>query len=352
MICINARFLTQKVTGVQRFAIEISKELSKIRDDCIFLVPSAASVVDKTLFEKLNIKEVRGKEGHYWEQITLPMYLRRENNPLLLNLTNTAPCFYKNQIVTHHDVTYKKFPQSFSFSFRVIYNLLPRFFLKNSHYIITVSEFSKEEISNIYNINKDKIQVVYNAVGNHLLECINDKKIGSESDKFFLSVSSPAYHKNFHGLVNAFTKSDLNCKLKIVGDLNKVFSTKMDTVDDDRVVYLGRIDDHELFTLYKNAEAFLFPSFYEGFGIPPLEAQACGCPVISSDRASMREILQDSVMYFNPYDEDSIITSIKSLMCDQELKNKLKESGYINIQRFSWEESAKKINILVESENV
>ncbi|HAT3731671.1 TPA: glycosyltransferase family 4 protein, partial [Serratia marcescens] len=115
------------------------------------------------------------------------------------------------------------------------------------------------------------------------------------------------------------------------------------------IKFLGRVSDEELVKLYSNALAFIFPSFYEGFGIPPLEAQACGCPVASSNRASLPEVLSDSVLYFSPDDEEDIIKAMELLINDQVIRSDLIERGFRNVKRFSWDNSAKKLNDLIIS---
>ena len=152
MLTVNSRFLTQNITGVQRFAIEISKQLKKLLNSKIqFVAPK--NIIHKDLAEELDVKVIGYNTGHLWEQIDLPLYLSSIGKPLLLNLSNTAPLFYKNKIVTIHDVAFKRFPQTYSFKFRMFYNLLIPIILKNSKHILTVSEFSKNEINKIYGIS-------------------------------------------------------------------------------------------------------------------------------------------------------------------------------------------------------
>ncbi|EIW8532290.1 MULTISPECIES: glycosyltransferase family 4 protein [Klebsiella pneumoniae complex] len=343
MIYINARFLTQELTGVQRFAKEISFKLNEIRNDLIFLVPDDGLLTSSN--SKLNIKVIKGGNGHFWEQFTLPAYLRKVNNPLLLNLCNTGPAFYKNQIITHHDITYVKYPQSFPFKFTAFYKMLTPLILSNCKRILTVSEFSRQEIAEHYSCDLDKIDVVYNAV-NASFKISSDKSIGQK--KYLLAVSSPALHKNFHGLIHSFVKSNLDIDLIIIGAASKSIS-KIDFNSDERIRFMGRVSDEKLINLYQNATAFIFPSFYEGFGIPPLEAQACGCPVLSSDRASMKEILKDSVLYFDPQSADDISNSIFQIIDSSELRRDLIRKGSVNVARFSWEQSADQVNNIINA---
>lgn len=348
MIYINGRFLTQNMTGVQRFAEEISLQIEHMRDDVILLVPDVKAIKKQSLLKRFNIEEVPGLNGHLWEQITLPLYLLRRKSPLLINLGNTAPVFYSHQVVTHHDITYLKYPKSFPFSFRLLYRIISPLMIRNSKQVVTVSQFSRSEISSQYRCQEEKIKIIYNAVSD-LFE--PTKEVTSEPDKerYLLAVSSTNYHKNFHGLIDAFSDANLDIDLKIIGDSADVFSTLDLKRNHPRIHFVGRVNDDELVKLYQHATAFVFPSFYEGFGIPPLEAQACGCPVISSNTASMPEVLGESVLYFNPESKREIINSLSLIVSDVELRAQLVEKGFKNKERFSWGESASKLNDIIRN---
>lgn len=342
MIYINGRFLTQNITGVQRFAYEISVRISAFNKNVIFLVPDASLVKECYQTENVKIHEVKGFSGHLWEQITLPLYLKKIGSPVLVNLCNTAPIFYSNQIVTHHDITYVRFPKSYPLKLRLIYGFIAKKIIKNSKAVITVSEFSKGEICEHYRCDAEKIHVIYNAVNRNFIPNEN-LKLGS----YILAVSSPNYHKNFHGLIEAFSETDLDIELKIIGSASKTFSQLDLGVNDDRVSFLGRVDDEKLIELYQCAKLFVFPSFYEGFGIPPLEAQACGCPVASSDKASMKEVLQSSAVFFDPQSKEDIKRAIRTVIDDNGINEKLRVLGSQNVSRFSWDESASKVYELI-----
>ncbi|WP_439231882.1 glycosyltransferase family 4 protein [Klebsiella quasipneumoniae] len=350
MIYINGRFLLQRVTGVQRFSFELIKSLVEIRDDIIILLPEGEVKYDLTFLDgnKNKIEVIQGGKGHFWEQFTLPAYLIMRKSPLLINLCNTAPVIYKNQIVTHHDITYKKYPKSFSLPFRFFYNTAPRAFLKNSKFVITVSEFSKNEICNHYKIDKNKVSVVYNAVSGAFSVAKENNSPGIVRP-YFLAVSSHAYHKNFHGLIEEFSclPSDINIELKIIGSGANSFKVDGLQAGNENIKFIGRVADDELVYLYQNAIGFIFPSLYEGFGIPPLEAQACGCPVIASDRSVMPEVLQDSVLYFNPLEKNDLCSKIVEFMATPSISDRLREKGFNNIKRFSWGQSAQKLNGII-----
>ncbi|HDS1115702.1 glycosyltransferase family 4 protein [Pluralibacter gergoviae] len=351
MIYVNGRFLTQDITGVQRFSFEIVKELLNIRSDIVIIVPEEIVKYNFPLVSDLNVKVVKGGAGHFWEQTTLPLYLKKIGSPLLLNLCNTAPAFYKNQIVTHHDVTYAKYPENFSFSFRIFYSLVPRLFLRNSKKIITVSEFSKKEITQHYKLNKHKLNVIYNAVNNDFVRLSpsvdNDE---NKNKKYFLAVSSLAHHKNLHGLIQEFSliPSHYNINLIIVGGGSSHFVVNNREIKAGNINFKGRVTDEELRVLYKNALAFVFPSLYEGFGIPPLEAQACGCPVISSNCSVMPEVLRDSVIYFDPQTKNDLCSKMISFIQNPQIIPELISKGFENHKRFSWHESALKLNDIID----
>ncbi|HGM6755766.1 TPA: glycosyltransferase family 4 protein [Serratia marcescens] len=345
MLYINARFLTQDMTGVQRFAEQISRNLNAIRDDVVFLVPDEEYKIE--VDPSFELKVIGKRNGHLWEQIDLPKYLKSIGSPPLLNLCSTAPLFYRNQIVTHHDITYKRYPESFSRKFRYIYNSIIPIMLKNCRKIITVSEFSKDEIAKAFHVEKEKISVVYNASSEKFKSIDSDRK-----EKYLLAVSSPNYHKNFHGMLKAFAMLDnkIDIKLKIIGrsadNFNKQMYANAENANSN-IEFLGRVDDLELVKLYQNATAFVFPSFYEGFGIPPLEAQSCGCPVIASSSASIPEVLGESALYFDPYKIDEITNAMETIICNDSVREELIILGFENTRRFSWVKSAQAVDKII-----
>lgn len=340
MIYINARFLTQEITGVQRFAEMLSLELRQKNNDIVFVCPKG--VLRESVARQLQVKQIGFCRGHLWEQVELPIYLKKLGSPLLLNLGSTGPIFYKNKIITHHDITYLRYPQSYSKTFLMFYKYLIPMMISTSRHLLTVSEFSKKEITSTYKYPARKTSVIYNAAGQEFLP---GKR--NESEIYFLTVASGNYHKNHHGMIEAFLKfkkenpESRDIKLKIIGDALNVSSHTIRKMKD--IEFLGRIDDSELINLYQNAYAFIFPSFYEGFGIPPLEAQSCGCPVLASNKASIPEILGDSALYFDPFNKDEIVISMISIIKNENIRLSLIKKGHENITRFSWERSADKM---------
>lgn len=350
MIVVNARFLTQKLTGVQRFAIEISLELSKIiNNEIIFVTPY--NIQQKDYAKQLNAQVIGSHTGHIWEQIDLPFYLNKKGKPLLINLANVAPIFYQNKISTIHDIAYLNYPQTFNKKFLYAYKFLIPKIIKSSKHIITVSEFSKQEICKAYHVNTKKISVIYNAV-NKKFTYIENKTLKSE--KYFLAVSSLNYRKKFSAVLQAFNQyCQLNKenKLYIIGDIKNENFKEIDikgSINNPRIKFLGRVSDEELTLYYSNAIGFIYPSIYEGFGIPPLEAQNCNCPILISNIPSLKEVFQNSALYCNPYDIKDIVKGI--ILLSQNSNSNI-DKGIINTKRFSWNKSAVHLTEIIQSIN-
>lgn len=339
MVVINARFLTQNITGVQRFAIEISKKIKRLNGgDVKFVCPN--NIVNKDLAKELNVEVIGVRTGHLWEQIDLPMYLKRINSPLLLNLANTAPLFYNNKVVTVYDLAFKHHSEWFSKKFSVFYNFLIPRILKSSRHIFTDSNYVKEDISKTYGIRSDKITTVYGSSSDVFV----NRNV--QKDNYVLAVGSIEPRKNLVSLISIF--ATLDYRLIIVGQKNKVFSALEIDELPENIKFTGYVSDDRLVELYNEASLFVYPSFFEGFGIPPLEAQACGCPVIVSNVTSLPEVFRTSAVYCDPFDIQDLSNKIQLVMNDEAMRTDLMNRGLNNVKRFSWEMSAKIISGTIE----
>jgi glycosyltransferase involved in cell wall biosynthesis len=348
VIVINARFLTQPITGVQRYAIELSLRLKQMDPSICFVCPK--NVVQHELFQKLDAQIVGYLTGHWWEQIELPRYLKRQHNPLLISPVGGAPAYYSNKIIAKHDITSVRYPQSFSLPYRLLYAFLTPPILRNSLAVITVSEFSKQEISGYFKqLPSPSIHVIYNAAGQQFKTKENENK---ENSPYLLAVSSYCHHKNIPRLIDAFSdlyqSGKINIPLIVVGGSYRSLGKRnFNVVSDNAIRFTGRVSDKELISLYQSATAFIFPSMYEGFGIPPLEAQACGCPVIASNAAAMPEVLGESALFFDPHSTLEIQNAIHRIVTDASLRQSLREKGLENVKRFSWDTSARRLYDLI-----
>ena len=338
MIVVNARFLTQRVTGVQRFAVEISKTLRKLNKQIVFVTHHG--ILDQNLADELGALVIGTNKGTLWEQIDVRGYLILNNKPLLINFCNTGLLFYKKQVVTIHDMAYKVNPKWFSKRFYLWYNFLIPNIAKNSLRIFTVSNSSKNDITRYLKINPEKISVIYNSCylnTNNNFEDFN-------GEKYLLSVSSLDSRKNLENLIGAFNKIDEKIKLVIVGLESDNFDFVLNKgLLNENIILKGYVTDNELGSLFNNAGVFLSVSLYEGFGLPALEAMAMRCPVIVSDIPAHREVCGSAALYVNPHDIDDIKNKINKLLCDNDLRKKLILSGEENIKKFDWFNSAQKI---------
>jgi glycosyltransferase involved in cell wall biosynthesis len=340
MTVINSSFLTKPITGVQRFAIELSLRLKALDSSIEFVCPG--DVMQHEIFEKLDAKVTGKRRGFFWEQTDLPQYLKKQGSPLLINLCNTAPLLYKNQLVAIHDMSFKVYPKTYSKSFVYLYNFVIPTIIKTSKHVVTVSKFSKDEIIRYYKIDKNMISVLYNAT-DESFRPVYDSDLQKEN--YFLAVSSLNYRKNFMALFQAFdivAAKDKDIKLYLIGDLGSKIFAKIDIpcyLNNPRIKILGRVSDNELIKYYSNAQGFLYPSLYEGFGIPPLEAQSCGCPILVSNASCLPEIFEDSALYCDPFSIDSIASNMVKLF-DENIRESLKAKNEQNVRRFSWDQSA------------
>ena len=348
--------LTQNISGVQRYAIEITRRLNKILPETIFLTP--ANIIHNEIAVELNAKVIGKHTGHLWEQFDLPLYIRRNYNEkkyILINLANTAPLLIRNNIVTIHDITFIKFPQSYSFLFGSFYRLLIPIIIKRAKLIFTVSRTAKEEILEFFKLDPSFVVVTYNAIDSALTDHkFNEKKHFPETlvkksvNKYILTISMFNPIKNLISLLRAFDLLELdNVKLVVVGEAYKSFK-KIKEIEKYKnhknVIFLGQINNkEEIMNLYSNAEIFVFPSLYESFGIPPLEAMACDCPVIVSKAGALPEVCGDAAYYINPQDINCIKEAILDVFSNLELRNHLINKGKIQINNFNWDVSAANI---------
>lgn len=350
MFVVNGRYLTQKATGVHRYAFEICNKLHEMGVDFHVAVPKEIHPDYKFSFK---VVKCGSFNTHLWEQISLPRYLKRIGSPLLISFTGCGPLNYSNQIMTIHDVSHERYPEWFSKNYYRFYHYMMPRIGKKAHAVLTVSEFSKKEIVDTLGINAEKIHVVHSNVPFHnkpSKEEVLSFTRNPEAEKYILAVSSMDPRKNFIRLVEAFDKiKDKSVKLYIIGMSFKAFNTPdLQKLIGENVHLPGYISDEKLQTMYQNALLSVYPSLYEGFGLPPLESMTYGCPVINSDIPALREVSQDAALYVDPYNVDDITQKIEQLLVDEPLRKELQEKGLLQIKKYSWDKSAKQVYELAQ----
>lgn len=265
----------------------------------------------------------------------------------------------KKRCVTIHDVCHLAFPDILSWKERLYSTLMLKCAVTLSQTILTDSLFSRSEIIKYLKPNKD-VNVVYCGVDTSFKVYDYNRKIFDKyklPQKYILFVGNVKPHKNIKGLLKAVEKMPF-VNLVVVGRKDgfinsdsSVFEILNDSEQlSNRVIFTGYVDQKDLPSIYNYAEAFVFPSLYEGFGLPPTEAQQHSCPVISSDSACMPEVLEDSAVYFDARNSSDMAEKIKLVLSDQKLMDKLRDNGLKNLKRFDWELSAKKIIGLLKGE--
>jgi glycosyltransferase involved in cell wall biosynthesis len=346
---INGRFLTQSVTGVQRYATEMVRALDlrldsettlRARYEFRLLTPRRAVGLELQL-KHIPIQSFGRLAGHAWEQLELPARVGRR---VLLSLCNTAPMLLAGNVVTIHDASVFAFPAAYSRAFRLWYRTLLPVLGRTAFRVVTVSEFSRTELSHRAGIPAGKLAVVSEG-SEHILRTPPDTRVFARlpvsPGRYILAVGSQAPHKNLGLLAAALDRIDgIAPPLVLAGAANlKVFGG---TAIKGRAGAhsAGYVTDGELRALYENACCFVYPSLYEGFGIPPLEAMRCGCPVIVSRAASLPEVCGDAALYCDPRDADDLARTIGTLLREPERSDELRRRGLERAGGFTWDRAS------------
>jgi glycosyltransferase involved in cell wall biosynthesis len=324
---VNGRYLVQQVTGQQRYAREIVARLAERMD---VIAPPGRS---------------KGVRGHLWEQLALP---RRVNGGLLWSPSTTGPLSVKRQVVTIHDCAFFDQARCFSRAFAAWYQFLVPRLARGARRIITVSEFSKQRIVELCGVAPDKVTVVYSGVGSQFRPHSADEidairaQLGLP-ERYILCVGSLEPRKNLVRLLEAWQLAQPRLEgrsLVLVGAKGHVFRD-VGLAEPPRGVHLaGYLTDDLLPAVYAGAEMFVYPSLYEGFGLPVLEAMASGVPVVTSNVTALPEVAADAAATVDPLSAESISRGIESLSGDTALRRALMEKGLSRVRQFTWDQAA------------
>lgn len=344
---INGRFLTQSVTGVQRYAREIVSALDQLIIarhplarglDIELVCPHGIS--DPPRLQVVRLREVGRMNGHIWEQALLPAVSRRS----LISLCNTGPIAAVRHIVCIHDVNTRLCPLSYALPFRLLYRTLQPALGRTARAVTTVSQFSAGEIARYGIAASGKISVIPNG-HEHALRwqpmhsAATRAAAGSNT---IVVLGSPAWHKNVGLILDLAPRlAAAGLRIAVAGLRNaRVFNPAAKEESARSVVWLGRLSDDALAALLQDSLCLAFPSFTEGFGLPPLEAMALGCPVIASDRASLPEICGDAALYAPPTEPNLWFDRLVRLYQDKSLRARLADRGRARARQYSWWTSA------------
>jgi glycosyltransferase involved in cell wall biosynthesis len=348
-VYINGRFLGRPVTGVERFASEIVRQIDVSADAAPYIVLAPQGVERPAWLKHLGFRNIGRRQGHAWEQTEL-WWASRDG--VLVNLCNSGPVLHGRQLTVLHDALVYRHPENFSKAYGSFHRLLGRLLAYRSS-LATVSNFSRRELSSLLHVSADRIGVIYNAVG-HVHGITPDMSVIAKFDlgsrPFFLFVGSPASNKNLANALSAFISlGRQDVALVMVGGAASTFARSMLGELPSNVISTGRLTDEQVLALYGDAKALVFPSIYEGFGIPPLEAMSVGCLVMASDIGPVREVCGDTVVYFDPHAPASIAAVMRQVIDGDLNAAALQQSGLARAQKFSWETSARHLVELIQS---
>jgi len=280
------------------------------------------------------------------------------DRPNVLHVQYTAPLICPAPfVVSVHDVSYLERPDYFTKARRIQLKTTVANTVRRAARVLTVSEFSRQRIQAAYDIPPERIEVIYNAVSPHFRQVSPKSAFATVSEKFgvqwpyILSVGDLQPRKNQIGLIEAFSElmnhfPEFPHHLVLVGKPTwfapKVYEAARLSGYAERIHFTGFVNDEDLLHLYNAAELFVFPSFYEGFGLPILEAQACGRAVACSNTSAMPEVADSAALLFNPDSREELVRAMRDLLIDRELRERMERLGLKNSSRFSWEKAARK----------
>lgn len=329
---VNARVLAAPTTGVQRYLKELLKRMPEVR-------PIAP------------MRPLAGIRGHAWEQFVLPARVRGH---VLWSPSNAGPLAVRSQVVTVHEMVPFDHPEWLNPRFAALYRFLIPHLARRASHIIAVSHFVKQRLLAHCGINPSKITVIYSGVGQQFrpqtAETVARMRstLRIPSGRYVLAVGTLQPSKNFGRLLVAWSRllptlaRDVSLVIAGGNGTRMVFPEVPELRNlPARVHLVGHVSEL-LPALYADATVLVYPSLYEGFGLPPLEAMACGTPVISADRGSLPEVVGDAGILVDPYDVDGIATAIMHAVRDTSLRARLGSTGAEHARRFSWDETATK----------
>jgi glycosyltransferase involved in cell wall biosynthesis len=357
-ILING-YVGKKITGIGRTLIETIKHMAVLDKNNKFIVYTNydndefynIEFPKNVEIKKINVTKMSSMKNLLFNTLIFPFLSLKEDADIVYLPNFTFISFsFKPIVSVIHDMIEFKVGDKFS-KLRMAYRhmIVPRM-AKKSKAIITVSENSKKDIIEICGTDSSKIDVIYDAVSNEFNK-IEDKNLRLVQDNYILYVGTVDYPgKNLYNALKAFEnyKEDTNSNIKFVicGMPGKGYEVIEELMNQSKyakdILYKGFVNDEALFNYYSFANLFIFVSYYEGFGMPILEAMKFGIPVITSDRSSLPEVAGDAAIICNPDDINEIKYAIQQILENQNIQRKLKEQGYENLKRFSWDVTAQK----------
>ena len=355
-IGIDARLVYYTQGGIGQYILCLIEALAKIdKEDEFTILKSRKDKTPLTSQANFRRRSLWTPSHHPLEQWTLPLELRMIGLDIL-HSPDFIPPFHRrySSVITIHDLAFLLYPHLVTGESARYYGQVERA-VKNTDHIIVVSQSTKRDAIRLLGAPEDKIAVIYEAA-NPIFRPIEDPeklnriraKYGLWRD-FILFVSTIEPRKNLSNLLRAFhlflSGYDYELKLVVVGRrgwlFEEVFATLEELGLEEEAIFIGKASIEDLLLLYNAARALVYPSLYEGFGLPPLEAMACGTPVITSNVSSLPEVVGDAALMVDPQDISGLAKAIGQVLTDEALREDLMERGFQRAKMFSWEKAAK-----------
>jgi glycosyltransferase involved in cell wall biosynthesis len=363
-IGIIANSLDNALTGIGNYTYNVLKHMPYRTENKITIIHS---VNDKTYLSKLltfnNLKDIKTPRLNMLplakgiqKMILMPLKINQQKLDVVHDTYHFGPFFLLNRptrrVLTVHDLTPLILPEFHKRSRTFLHKVIFYKILKDSDHIITVSENTKNDLINKFKIPEDKIRVIPLAANENFKQ-IDESKIFSTTTKynincpFILYVGTLEPRKNIPNLLNAYyklKKQGINHKLVIAGGKGWKYKEIFETIEklnlQKDVIFTGYVPDEDLPGLYNAAELFVYPSLYEGFGLPPLEAMQCGTPVITSNTSSLPEVVGAAGITVNPYDVDELANKMYEVLTNEDLRKEMSKKGLERAKLFSWKKCA------------
>jgi len=320
-IVVNGRFLSRRITGVERYGREILRHIGS----------------------RCRVKKTRanGVMGHAWEQFILPGTLTRES--ILWSPANTGPLLVRNQALTIQDLSALEHPEWFRASFAAWYRLFLPILARRVQIVFTPSEYVRQKVTARFDgVNA---RAIPSGVNTEVFHPSARQSVPGLPKRYILFVGSLEPRKNLPVLIRAWnqiTPEFPDVALVIAGAAGNVFRAVKLPQGKANLFFTGRVDA-ELPALYANAELFVLPSLDEGFGLPALEAMACGAPVIVSNGGALPEVVGDAGLIFDLSQPDTLAQAMQECLTNKNLRARLIENGLARVKQFSWQNTANEI---------
>lgn len=338
---LNGKFLASGLTGTERYAAEVLTAWAvhgTLADRRVTLHVPADATLPPWLPESWTVRRSRLR-GLAFEQLSLPL---RTRGRFLVSLAGPAPLGKARQLLVMHDASPMRFPRTYTRAFATWYRLLYTTLSRRADAVATVSEFSRGELSRTLRVPRTRFLLA--PCGSDHFHRVEAEPLSAQdaatSRPYVVCVGTLARHKNLGPMVEALRNGPVDVLIVGASGRQQVFAAASSTATGDNVHVLGRISDGELAGLYDGAVALVFPSRYEGFGLPVVEAQVRSCPVVSSDAASLPEVAGDAALYFPPDAPEQGVAQVVRLLQDPDLAADMRARGLANAQRFTWRRTA------------